>query len=401
MTVRLYYRDSFVREFDATVTSCEREGDRFKVTLDRTAFYPSSGGQPHDLGSLSGVPVTDVLDASDHQTIVHYTSAELPPGPVRGTIDWNRRLDHMQQHTAQHLLSAVFLERFQFPTISFHLGKELSTIDLGVPLVTAAQLAEAESRANVLVFEDRVVAVRFGTAEELSAAGVRKAVDREGILRAVEIEGVDLQPCGGTHLASTGQVGLLVLRGLERRKDGWRVSFAAGSRALACARADFQALGKASELLSCGRDEVPGVLAKTLEERRSQHAYAKKMEESMANYQADSLFAAIEGEPSANLAPIRVVAAVVENGAPPYLALLAANLTAKGSTVAFLAGELTGHVVMAQTKGGSRDLGALLREMFSEIPGKGGGSRDFAQGTLTDASRAAALVELGKRKLAV
>jgi alanyl-tRNA synthetase len=399
MTERLYYRDSFLKEFDATVTSCEREGQRFKVTLDRTAFYPTSGGQPHDLGTLSGVPVVEVADAPDGHGVVHYTTAEIPAGPVHAKIDWERRLDNMQQHTGQHLLSAVFLELFHFPTVSFHLGREVSTIDLNAAVVTKENLEAAERRANLLIFEDRVVAVQFGTAEELAAAGVRKMVDREGVLRAINIEGLDLQPCGGTHLASTGQAGLLLIRGLERRRDSWRVSYVAGGRALKCARADFETLGRAAELLSCGREDVPAILAKSLEERRAQHAYSKRLEESLASYQADVLLRSTQSGAGKSGAGT-ILSALIENDSPAYLALLAAKLTANPGTVALLAGQSSGHVVFAQAKGGSHDLGAAMREIFRDLAGKGGGSRDFAQGSLSDAGQANVLLERAKAKLA-
>ncbi len=245
MTERLYYRDAFLKEFDACVISCEQAGQRWRVVLDRTAFYPASGGQPHDFGTLGSAPVVEVADAEDG-SVVHYTDASIAPGPVHAEIDWARRFDHMQQHTGQHLLSAVFIELFQFQTISFHLGRETSTIDLQAPAIVPRHLDEAERRANELIFEDRVVAVRFGTAEELAAAGIRKEVDREGVLRAVEIEGIDLQPCGGTHLARTGQAGLLLIRSLERRRDAWRLEFVCGFRALAAARADYLRLGEAA-----------------------------------------------------------------------------------------------------------------------------------------------------------
>lgn len=398
MTERLYYRDSFLKEFEATVTSCEREGERFKVTLDRTAFYPTSGGQPHDLGTLSGVPVVEVADAPDGHGVVHYTTAELPAGPVHGIIDWERRLDHMQQHTGQHLLSAVFLDLFQFPTMSFHLGREVSTIDLNAPVVTKQNLEAAERRANLLIFEDRVVAVQFGTAEELAAAGVRKMVDREGVLRAVNIDGLDLQPCGGTHLASTGQAGLLLIRGLERRRDSWRISYVAGGRALTSARADFEALGRAAELLSCGREDVPPVLAKSLDERRAQHAYAKRLEESLASFQAESLLRSAQSE-AGNSPAQTIVSALVETDSPAYLALLAAKLTATPGVIALLAGQSSGHVVFAQAKGSPRDLGATMREIFRDLAGKGGGSRDFAQGALADPSHAKSFLDRSKSKL--
>jgi len=199
VTERLYYRDSYIREFDARVESCEQEGGRWKVVLDRTAFYPTSGGQPHDLGKLNGVPVIEVAD-SEKENVVHYTSAAVPAGAVHGEIDWHRRLDHMQQHTGQHLLSAAFIELFKSPTVSFHLGKEASTIDLQAPTVVARHLEEAERRVNEIVFEDRVVEIRFGTAGELAEAGIRKKVEREGVrsVRHAEI----LRHWGGRHRSS-------------------------------------------------------------------------------------------------------------------------------------------------------------------------------------------------------
>ena len=226
MTERLYYRDSFLREFDARVVSCEKAGERWKVVLDRTAFYPTSGGQPHDTGKIGGAPVVEVADAEEH--VVHYLSAEVAPGPVRGEIDWARRIDHMQQHTGQHLLSAAFIELFKFQTVSFHLGKETSTIDLEAREIVPRHLEEAERRTNEIIFDDRVVSVTFGTAKELAEAGIRKKVDREGILRAIEVEGFDRQPCGGTHLARTGQAGLLLIRKVERRRELWRVESQCG-----------------------------------------------------------------------------------------------------------------------------------------------------------------------------
>ena len=249
-TERLYYRDSFLCEFDAQVISCEKDGERWRVVLDRTAFYPTSGGQPHDTGKLGDVPVIEVADV-EHK-VVHYTSAAVPVGPVRGRIDWARRIDHMQQHTGQHLLSAAFIELFGFQTVSFHLGKEMSTIDLDTSAVVTKQLEEAERRVNEVIFEDKPVVIRFGTAEELAEAGIRKKVEREGILRAIEVERFDRQPCGGTHLERTGQAGMLLIRKLERRRDQCRVEFVCGFRALAAARGDFATLTQAASLLSCG-----------------------------------------------------------------------------------------------------------------------------------------------------
>ncbi len=393
MTERLYYHDSFLREFEARVLSCEPEGERWKVTLDRTAFYPTSGGQPHDTGKLGGVGVVEVADGDG---VVHYTSAELPAGSVRGEIDWARRIDHMQQHTGQHLLSAVFIEMFGFQTMSFHLGRETSTIDLDTASIVARQLEEAERRTNEIIFEDRVVSVRFGTAEELAEAGIRKKVEREGVLRAIEIEGVDRQPCGGTHLARTGQAGLLLIRKIERRRDAWRIEFVCGYRALAVARGDYATLTQAASLLSCGIPDVPGMVSKVVEERRAQHSTMKRMEERLAEHESRALVAS---HPAVEGAGRRVISGAMDDASADYLKLLAGKICAESDVVVLLASRSTGHLVFAQKKGGSGDMGSLLRETLKELGGKGGGAKDFAQGSVSDMSKVEQILARACEKL--
>jgi alanyl-tRNA synthetase len=398
VTERLYYHDSFQKEFEANVVSCEREGDRWKIVLDRTAFYPTSGGQPHDRGTLGDVEVLEVVDVPvadgpaspvapqvgvTHH-VVHYTSAELPAGPVRGKIDWPRRIDHMQQHTGQHLLSAAFVELFGFQTKSFHLGSLTSTIDLEAAALTLHHLEEAEQRTNEIIFEDREVAVRFGTAQELADAGIRKTVEREGILRAIEVDGFDRQPCGGTHLARTGQAGLLLVRKLERSRNLWRVEYVAGFRALSAARNDFGILTQTGSLLTCATSEVPAVIAKWAEERRGQHTSAKKMEARLAQLEArDLLEKHSSASPPGSPTP-RLITAILDDATAGYLGILAATLVAESNVVALLASRAAGHLVFSQTKGSSSasDLGALLRDSIKDFGGKGGGSKDFAQGSL-------------------
>jgi alanyl-tRNA synthetase len=397
-TERLYYHDSFLREFDAQVISCEQDGERWKIVLDRTAFYPTSGGQPHDIGTLGDVPVIEVADAE--QKVVHYTSAAIPIGPVRGKIDWPRRIDHMQQHTGQHLLSAAFIEQHGYQTVSFHLGRETSTIDLNTPAATSDQLESAERRVNEMIFEDKPVVIRFGTAEELAQAGIRKTVDREGILRAIEVEGFDRQPCGGTHLERTGQAGLLLIRKLERRRELCRVEFVCGYRALATARVDFATLTQAASLLSCGMPEIPAVLSKLIEERRAQHGAAKRLEERLAEHEARALLAShTKSSPVPGGDSLRVIAAAIEDASPNYLGLLAAKLVGEANVVALLSSSASGPIVFAQTKGLAHDMGALLREALKQVGGKGGGAKDFAQGSAPDAAKAAEAIALAQKPL--
>ena len=395
MTDRLYYKDSFIREFDARVLASERDGDRWRVLLDRTAFYPTSGGQPHDTGRLGNVSVVEVADADDGG-IVHYLSAELPPGPVHGTIDWARRFDHMQQHTGQHLLSAVFIELFGFQTVSFHLGREICTIDLTAPSIVPRHLLDAERRVNELIFEDRVVSVTYGSAQQLAEAGIRKQVDREGILRAVEIAGIDRQPCGGTHLTRTGQAGLVLLRKVEKSRLAWRLEFVCGGRALRAARADYDKLMQSAMVLSCGLPDVPEVIGKTLEERRALHSAGKRMETRLAELESHALLA--QAVPVVN-GKVRVIVAAFEDASPAYLTQLAARLVSEPDVAVFFGGRSGGYIAFAQTKGSSEDMGALLREALRVFPGKGGGGKDFAQGALADPSQIDAVLAKAKQSV--
>lgn len=380
-TERLYYDDAFLREFDATVISCEPAGTRWNVKLDRTAFYPTSGGQPFDTGRLNNVSVVDVSDEHGDE-IVHVTDQPLAAGAVHGAIDWQRRFDHMQQHTAQHMLSAAFVELFGFQTVSFHLGRDISTIDLAAPSVVPRHLEEAERRVNEIIFEDRDISVRYGTAEELAQQGVRNKVEREGTLRVIEIAKFDRQPCGGTHLSRTGQAGMLVIRKCERQKQYWRVEFVAGFRALAAAREDLRILRSAAEQIGCGMAELPQMIAKIQEERRTSQRDAKKLTERLAELEAAELLAK-RAEPSAD-GSRKIVAVIFDDAAPSYLAMLAAKLVANPGVRAVLASRAAKAIVLAQSAGLNGDMGALLRELLTKFGGKGGGSKFFAQGSVAD-----------------
>jgi len=389
------------------VVSCTPEGARWKVILNKTAFYPTSGGQPHDLGRLGDAPVVEVVDApyaaggsdvsnpGDPHHVVHYTTAEVPAGPIHGQIEWPRRLDHMQQHTAQHLLSAAFIELFDFQTVSFHLGKDISTIDLAAPSVVPRQIEAAERRTNEVIFEDRPVEIRFGTAQELAESGIRKKVEREGILRAIEIDGFDRQPCGGTHLASTGQAGLILLRKLERSRDHWRIEFVAGYRALAAARSDFSTLTQAATQLSCALQDVPAGIAKNIEDRRANNTAVHRLEERLATLEAQAL---LQQHPEAP-AGARFLVGTPPDATPAYLALLAAKLTAEKNVIALLVSRENGHVVAARSPELAQDLGAILRESLKEFGGKGGGAKHFAQGALPDPTQADRFTIVAKSRL--
>src|SRR5258705_8110989 len=272
-TRRLYYDDSFQDNFSAQVLSCELLseaedggfGPRWGVVPDQTLLYPSSGGQPRDLGKLGDVNGGDVLDKDDR--IIHVVDRPVAIGRADGCVHGPRRFDHMQQHTGQHLLSAVFQERFGLVTVSFHLGETVGTIDLRGPQPSPLVLEGAARAANAVVFEDREITVRYGTAEEFAGQGIRKQVDRKGVLRAIEIAGIDLQPCGGTHLRHTGQLGFILIRGCTKIRQDWRVEFVCGVRAESVARKDADLIAQISAQLKCAPQYLPASLYRLLADR--------------------------------------------------------------------------------------------------------------------------------------
>jgi alanyl-tRNA synthetase len=400
-TRRLYYDDSFQDIFTAHVLSCvplsEAEdtgfGPRWAVVLDQTLLYPTSGGQPNDLGKLGDANVVDVKEQEDR--IVHVVDRPVPEGRVEGCIHWPRRFDHMQQHTGQHLLSAVFQERFGLITVSFHLGETASTIDLKGPQPSPLILEGAARAANAVIFEDREITVRYGTAEEFAGQGIRKQVDRKGVLRAIEIAGIDLQPCGGTHLRHTGQLGMILIRGYTKIRQDWRVEFVCGGRAERAAKQDADLIALLSAALECASQDLPAVVERLMRERGSFAKQIKTLLPRIAEADAAELLAANSPRPDG----IRVIAEAVQNVAPDYLQHLATALARTDRTVALLSDAQTGNVIFAQHPSAAKDMNAMLKKVFEQVPGKGGGSRDFARGAFTPGANGAAAMELAKTNL--
>src|SRR5215470_11197659 len=300
MTERLYYHDPFLFEFEGEITevvpAAEING-RHGVFLDRTAFYPTSGGQVHDTGWISvaegssseKLRVAEVAEAEDGR-VVHYLDTEKPPDRgvrVRGLIDPARRRDHMQQHSGQHVLSAAFVHRFDMPTVSFHMGEDSCSIDLETELLNAPQVEQAELLANQVVQENRPVEIKFVTQDEAQNLGLRKAprTDKDE-LRLIDIHDFDLSACGGTHVRGTGQIGCILLRKTEKVRQGWRVEFVCGQRAVKTARRDYTTLTEAAVLFSGHIWDVPQQVQKSLDEVRVIRKSGEHLLEELAELQA-------------------------------------------------------------------------------------------------------------------
>jgi alanyl-tRNA synthetase len=379
MTERLYYTDSYLRDFPAHIVAASADGTT--IYLDRTAFYPTSGGQPYDIGSIAGIPVVDVVD--EEQRIAHRLAAPVEHAvdrDVQCEVDWGRRFDHMQQHSGQHLLSAVFEELFGLKTVSFHLSAESSTIDVEGGVVDARVLQETELRANQVVFENRPLAVQFVDAAE--AQGLRKPSDREGVLRIVAIEGLDRSACGGTHVRATGEIGAVMLRKVEKIRQATRVEFRCGGRAVRRARADYEALAKVAQLFSTPLDEVPAAVAAQAEAARAAEKIRRKLELDLAGYQGRELYASAAPGPDG----VRRVERRLETGSLEELRAIAQSVTAQPKALFLATLANPPSILLAASEDAGVDAGKVLKAALAEVSGRGGGTARAAQGSVASAS---------------
>ena len=380
MTDRLYYRDSYLADFDADVVEQTTHDGKMAVVLDRTAFYPTSGGQPFDTGTLSGARVLDVIDTADsHDGRILHVVDRAPGGTrVSGKIDWARRFDHMQQHTGQHVLSAACDRLLNARTESFHLGADYSTIDLARAL-TPAEIARAEDEANRVVWEDRPVAIRFAGPDEIARLALRKEPKREGTLRLIDVQDFDLSACGGTHVARTGAIGMIAVAATERVRGGSRLTFLCGGRALAGYRSLRDAVAGSVRALSVLPAELPAAIERLQADAREQRKQIKDSQSKLAVQEADGLANAAEVAVGAGGA--RLVAASLAGWDAAGLKAIAARIAERPGYVAILVGEPPpAALVVARSAGLPHDAGALLRQLVDRHGGKGGGRPELAQG---------------------
>ena len=381
MTERLYYSDPYLKAFDATLLDTVSHEGRTALVLDRTAFYPSSGGQPFDVGMFGDVRVLDVVDDEEGR-VLHVVDRAPSQTLLHGVIDWTRRFDHMQQHTGQHVLSAAFARVFGVRTESFHMGADYSTIDLARE-VSAKEIAAAEAEANRIVWEDHPVTIRFASAEEAASLGLRKESKREGTLRLIDVEGFDLSACGGTHVARTGAIGIIAVSAVDKVRGGSRVTFLCGGRALTGFRNLRDAVAGSVRALSVLPAELPAAIERLQAEGKELRKAVRELQGKQAIQEAASLVSAAEPHGAA-----RVVFAALPGWDAAGLKSIAASIAERPGCAAILVSDPPPlAIVIARAADVALDAGALLRKLAERHGGKGGGRAELAQGGgLTSAS---------------
>jgi alanyl-tRNA synthetase len=379
MTDRHYYQDAYTITFLARIVERFQHHDQVAVVLDQTYFYPASGGQPCDLGTIKGINVVDVFVREADQAVVHVVEGEIWADEVQATITWHRRFDHMQQHTGQHILSQAFLRVAEAETISFHLGSESVTIDLEPADFSPVKIELAETLANQIIWENRPVRAYFVDREQVEKLPLmRKVPALDGSkLRIVDIQEFDQSACGGTHVAHTGEIGLVKIVKLERRGDMLRVDFRCGQRALFDYRHKNSIVNRLAGELTTGFDEIIPAVAKLREESRQSRRLLKQHLTKLLTVEAGYMLehATVKGD-------VTLISHIFSDRDPGELRMLASQLAARPRTVVFLglAGPAS-QLIFARSEDGPGEMNQLIGPALQVLgSAAGGGTATFAQG---------------------
>ena len=389
-TERLYYNDPQLLEFDANVVNTINLGERYGVVLDRTAFYPTSGGQPNDVGLLNETSVVDVYEDEATETVVHVTTQPINNAVgVHGVIDPARRRDHMQQHSGQHVLSQAFVELFNWPTVSFHLGVAASTIDLPVESVSREQASKAEDLANRIVQENRPVAVQYVASENIADAGLRKPTERTGDVRIIDIAGFDKSACGGTHVRMTGEIGPILITRIERAKKQTRVEFLCGGRVVRYARDANRVLEAISQTISSPPLEAAAAVKSVWNDLQESRKHVQELESKLLDVEA-AQFPVEHG----------VASAVFDNRGIDTVKLLAQKICVRPGIVALFVDKSDQiRIVFARSNDLTADVSTILKRTIERFGGRGGGKPNLAQGGGLAASDPSEIIVFAKTLL--
>ena len=386
-TERLYQRAPYLAEFDATVTEVLQWEGKPAVVLDATCFYPTSGGQPHDLGTLSGVPVVDVIESGER--IVHVLTAPLGPGPVHGVLDWQRRFDHMQQHSGQHILSQAFERVLKADTVSFHLGSASSTIDLALGTIGWEAVQSVEELANRIIVENQPVTVGEFTESESARLALRRPPAVHRAIRVVQVGDFDTCACGGTHVRATGEVGSIHVRRWERRRGQTRLEFLCGWRALRDHRTLSLAGQAVAARLSVPIAETPQAVGRLIEYGQAREQQLADLRRRLLECELPGLFA--QAEP---LGDYRVLCRVLDGYDAASMRYAAQGLVQEPGLVALLGvTEPAPQVCFARSGNVSAHMGQLMRTVLTPFGGRGGGEPHLAQGGGFAAEQLAAVLQ--------
>ncbi|WP_138495488.1 alanyl-tRNA editing protein [Paenibacillus pinistramenti] len=390
MTNRRYYENANLQEWNTTITEQqERDGGCF-VKLEETAFYPEGGGQPCDTGSIGGIPVLEVQVNEDGE-IWHQVERFPEAAGVSCSLNWERRFDHMQQHSGQHLLSAVCLTLYGAQTLSFHMGTDYATIDVETAELTLAQLQQLEQEVNRQIYLNRTITSYFVTQEQAAALPLVKQPKVTSQIRIVEIEGIEYNACGGTHVTSTGAIGIIKLLKAEKQKGHTRIYFKCGLRALQEFNDSLSILNTLAAKFNTGKEEILDRFGKWENEQAALKAELAAWKEQNDAYMAEKLLAGADGGAAAH---------IFEDKSLKDVQNLAVKLAAdSGLPVLFLTGG-DSKVVLAYSGGGSLACGAFFKAHLSAYGGKGGGSDKLAQAGFSSREEAEAFYAFARSAIA-
>ncbi len=379
MTERLYYEDSYLKEFKAKVLKKIKINNQPAVVLDETAFYPTSGGQPYDKGVIQDVPVVEVVEEDDE--VVHILKKELKEkinSEVVGKIDWKRRFDHMQQHLGQHILSGALMKLWGVETISFHLGEEVCTLDIAKQKLIEEEAKKAEECANEIIFENKLVKCYFVEGEEeLKRLNLRKVPEKMGKIRIIEVKDFDLSACGGTHCRATGEVGMIKITKWEKRGEKIRLDFICGKRSLEDYYWKNELIKNISNKLTIKDSELGEAIDRMLEERKEIRKELKEFKEKLQDYEVRNLI----NESSLKDDGIKIISKIFEDNNFQEVKELVQKIINLDESVVVLFGVKSdgAKILFACSRALKYDMNGLIREAGKFIEGRGGGAPNFAQ----------------------
>ena len=389
-TKKLYFEDAYLTDFDARVVGQTVFEGKPAVILDQTAFYPEAGGQSCDRGTIDGVAVLQVLE--DGEAIVHVLERTIDADSVHGRIDWARRFDRMQQHSGQHILSQAFYEVVKGVTMSFHIGEDVSSVEIGVPKLSDADLDRVEARANAVLFEDREIKTYFVPEDRIGTIPLRKPPKKEGRIRVVEVSKFDYSACGGTHCRRAGEIGLIKVTKADRIRNNLRFEFVCGGRALRDYQEKNRTVRQAAAFFSVADRDVAATVGKSLTEIKTLMKKARKLEERIASYEAREIIHGAQG---------KVIQMVFEDKSPEEVRFLAVQVVHGAERIVLFGahGENQSHLILAAAEGLGLDVRTLIPAVSAVVQVKGGGSPSLVELVTKEKDKLGSALEAARKFL--